>query len=143
MSVKDYMRKAVSTIDEEATVSEASKAMLADGVGYLVVLDVGRPIGLVTERDLVNKVLAKDLEPSRVRVKEIMSSPPVTVDPDASIEEAVETMMKKSVRRLPVVKNGIIYGIFTARDLIDHFDEFEDRIERNIIRSAFFLSPRG
>ena len=133
-SVKDYMRKDISTISTEESAVEASKAMLKDMVGYLITLDKGRPVGIVTERDLVLKIMAVDKNPKAVKISECMSTPLVSIDPDKSIEEAVEVMKKHGFRRLPVVKNGIIYGVFTARDLTEHFDEFEKELTRDIVR---------
>jgi CBS domain-containing protein len=132
--VKNYMRKDISTISTEASATEASKTMSTDKVGYIIVLEKGRPVGIVTERDLVLKVMAKDKNPKETKISECMSTPLVTIDPDKSIEEAVETMKKHGFRRLPVVKNNIIYGIFTARDLVDHFEELEDKLTRDIVR---------
>jgi CBS domain-containing protein len=132
--VKDYMRKDISTINSEAPTNEASKLMSKDKVGYLIVLENGTPVGIVTERDLVLKVMAIDRDPKTVKVSECMSSPLITIDPDKSIEDTVEVMKKNGFRRLPVVKNNIIYGIFTARDLTEHFEEFEKRLVVDIVR---------
>jgi CBS domain-containing protein len=132
--VKNYMRKDISTISTEASATEASKTMSTDKVGYIIVLDKGRPVGIVTERDLVRKIMAEEKSPKETKISECMSSPLISIDPDKSIEEAVETMKKHGFRRLPVVKNNIIYGIFTARDLVDHFEEFEDKLTRDIVR---------
>jgi predicted transcriptional regulator len=132
--VKDYMRKEISTISTEASATEASKTMSTNNVGYLIALDKGKPIGIVTEKDLVQKVLAKEQNPIEIKVSNCMSSPLVTIDPDKSIEEAVETMKKHGFRRLPVVKNDIIYGIFTARDLMEHFEEIENNLVRDLVR---------
>jgi CBS domain-containing protein len=132
--VKNYMRKDISTISTEASATEASKTMSADKVGYLIALEKGRPVGIVTERDLVLKVMAEEKNPKEVKISECMSSPLVTIDPDSHIEEAVETMKKHGFRRLPVVKNDIIYGIFTARDLVDHFEEFEYKLTSDLVR---------
>ena len=120
-SVKDYMRKNISTISTVRRAAEVSKTMSTDKVGYIIALEKGRPVGIVTERDLVLKILAKDKNPNEIKISECMSSPLVSIDPDKSIEEAVETMKKHGFRRLPVVKNNIIYGIFTARDLVETF----------------------
>ena len=128
------MRKEISTISTEASATEASKTMLTGKVGYIIVLDKGRPAGIVTEKDLVLKIMATDKNPNNTKVSLCMSSPLVTIEPDKSIEEAVETMKKHGFRRLPVVKNNIIYGIFTARDLVEHFEEFEDKLTRDIVR---------
>ena len=133
-SVKDYMRKDISTVSTEASATEASKTMLTNKVGYIIVLEKGQPVGIVTERDLVLKVMAEDKNPKEAKVSDCMSSPLVTIEPDKSIEEAVEIMKKHGFRRLPVVKNNIIYGIFTAKDLVDHFEEFEDKLTRDLIR---------
>ncbi|MEM3166575.1 MAG: CBS domain-containing protein, partial [Candidatus Methanomethylicia archaeon] len=113
--VKEYMGKEFFTIDVEATALEASKLMLDKNIGYLIVLERGRPIGMVSERDLVFKVMALEKEPSKVKVSEIMSKPLITVDPDATLDEVVEIMVKYDLRRIPVVKDGIIYGMFSTR----------------------------
>lgn len=132
--VKNYMRKNISTISTEASATEASKTMSTDKVGYIIALEKGRPVGIVTERDLVLKVMAEDRNPNETKISECMSSPLVTIDPDSHIEEAVEIMKKHGFRRLPVVKNSIIYGIFTARDLVDHFEEFEYKLMSDLVR---------
>ena len=132
--VKNYMRKDISTISTEASATEASKTMSASKVGYLITLEKGRPAGIVTERDLVLKVMAEERDPKRAKVSECMSSPLVTIDPDSHIEEAVEMMKKHGFRRLPVVKNNIIYGIFTARDLVEHFEEFEYKLTSDLVK---------
>lgn len=97
-------------------------------------MEKGRLVGIVTERDLVIKVMADERNPQETIISTCMSSPLVTIDPDASIEEAVETMTKRGFRRLPVVKNNIIYGIFTVKDLLMHFEELEDKLTRDLVR---------
>ena len=140
--VKDYMRKDIATVDIETSAVEVSKIMSKKNVGYLIVLDKGQPAGIVTERDLVQKVMAKEKNQSKTVVREFLSTPLITVDPDATVEEAVKTMAKCGVRRLPVVRNNIIYGMFTARDLAKHFNEYEDSVSRDIIKHmALFSLP--
>lgn len=133
-SVKEYMRKDISTISTEASATEASKTMSTNKVGYVIVLEKGRPVGIVTERDLVLKVMSEGKNPSEVKVVDCMSSPLITIDPDKSIEAAVEIMKKHGFRRLPVVKETIIYGVFTVKDLVDHFEELEDNLARSLYR---------
>ena len=132
--VSDYMRKDISTIGIDGSAFEASKKMLNDKVCYVIVLGEGKPVGIVTMKDLVLKVMAEDKDPKIVKLTACMSSPLVTIDPDRSIEEAVETMKKHGFKRLPVVKNNIIYGIFCVRDLIEHYDEFERRLVIDLVR---------
>lgn len=134
--VRNYMRKDVPTVDVGASAVEASKIMMEKRLGYLIVLEKAQPTGIVTESDLVQKVMAKEKEPSKVKVSEVMSVPLITVDPDATVEDAVRTMAENRIRRLPVVRDNAICGAFTARDLAKHFNKYEDRVLRDIIRSA-------
>lgn len=138
--VRDYMRKDFPTVDIEASAAEASKTMAEKGFGCLIVLRKSAPVGIVTERDLVMKVMAKGKDPSETRVSECMSAPLITVDIDASIEETVQTMAKNGIRRLPVVHGSIIYGMFTARDLAKHFNEYEDRVTKDIVKNMSIIS---
>jgi CBS domain-containing protein len=133
--VKDYMSKEIATIDSGASISEASKVMKEKNAGYLIVLENAQPAGIVTHGDFVNKVLAADKDPATTEVSEVMSAPLITVDPDTAVNETVRAMVKNDVRRLPVVRDGIIYGIFRARDLVRHFNDYEERVTRDIIRS--------
>jgi CBS domain-containing protein len=132
--VRDYMRKDISTIDIDDSVFEASKMMSSDKVCYIIVRDNNQPAGIVTMNDLVLKVMAEDKDPKTVKVSECMSSPLITIDPDRSVDEAVETMKKHGLKRLPVVKNDTMYGIFCVKDLIEHYDEFERKLVTDIIR---------
>lgn len=138
--VKNYMSKDVLSIDGGRPAVEASKIMKEKNIGQLIVLEKAQPAGIVTEKDLVLKVMALEKDPSKVKVFEIMSAPLITIDPDATLEEAVQLMVKNGIRRLPVVRAGIIYGIFTSRDLAKSFNEYEDKLTRNIIQSMSGLS---
>ncbi|MCJ7635494.1 CBS domain-containing protein [Candidatus Bathyarchaeota archaeon] len=133
-SVKDYMVKEIATVDAEADVSATAEKMAQTPRCYLIVLRNGQPLGIVTEKDLVNKVLAKRLDPSKIKVQEIMSSPLITVDPDAQLTTAAELMKEKNVRKLPVAKDGILYGMITARDIADEFADYVDKSMRDMLR---------
>jgi len=140
--VKDYMRKDIVTLDTGASAFEASKKMAEKDVGYIIVLERGQPVGIVTERDLVMKIMAKEKDPLKTKIYECMSTPLITIDVDATVEEAVKTMATYGIRRLPVVHENIIYGVFTARDLAKHFSEYEDKVAKDIIwRMAVFSFP--
>jgi len=130
------MQEEVPTIEDAATIAEAAKMMVQTDRGVLVVLSHGQPVGIVTEHDFVHKVLAKDIDASKVKVEKIMSQPLVTVDPDADLLQASKLMREKNIRRLPVVKDGIIYGVVTSRDIATHCGEYVDRTVRDIVRWA-------
>jgi malate dehydrogenase (oxaloacetate-decarboxylating) len=122
--VKDYMRRNVYYVDFNATVYEASKIMKAHDVGSVIVKLNDQPVGIVTERDILLKVIGEGKDPKKVKVGEIMSSPLITVKADDTIEEALKKMSIYGFRRLPVVgKNGKIVGMFAQRFLIRPTEE--------------------
>jgi len=135
--VKLYMTKEVPTIEENVSVAEAAKVMSRSGRGFLIVLKEGRSAGMVTEHDFVSKVIARELSPATVLVAEIMSSPLITIDPDEELTRASELMQKHNIRRLPVVKDGIMYGVITTREIAKHVGEYVDRSIRDIMKWSF------
>jgi len=116
--VVEIMTPEPVTIAAEATAAAAAKVMRDKDIGSLVVVDRGRPIGIVTERDLVTKVAASDLLPSRVVVKDIMTSPVVAVHPHEEVADAAKLMAQRKIRRLPVVEEGKLVGMITENDII-------------------------
>lgn len=143
MKIKKAMRKDIVMVDENASVTEASKLMREKGEGCAVILSRGKPIGIVTERDVTWKVAGEGLDPKSVKVAQIMSSPLITVDPDADLMVAAKLMKKHKIRRLAVSKDEIIYGVLTAIDIARHLEEYMDDEVRRISRSAFFFPMRG
>ena len=134
--VKKYMTKEVTTIDYDSTVSEAANLMATAKVyeGYVIVLQKGKPKGIVTERDLVNKVLVRGLDPAKTSVSEIMSTPLKTVDPEDDLLKASRVMKEQNVRKLVVVRDDIVYGIITAKIISQNVQDYVDRSIRDIIR---------
>ena len=112
------MRTPPTTIDSEASVTEAARAMRRDKVGSCIVLRNKIPIGIVTEEDFAWKVIAKDLKPGDVKVHEVMSTPLITISAEKTVGDAAQLMVKKSVRRLPVVEKKKVVGIVTVRDIL-------------------------
>jgi len=119
LRVKDLMEKNVITVDSGSTVTEAIKLMLNSNVWSLVVVKRGLPEGVVTERDLIRRCVAKGLVPDRLPVEKIMSSPLITIGPDATIREAMSLMIEKDIRRLFVVDDGRIVGRVTQGHLFE------------------------
>ena len=118
-TVKDLMTKDVLTIDVNRTVIEAAVLMSQNDVGDLVVMENNTPVGIVTERDFVRRVLALGKSTS-TRVSEIMSTPLKVIDPEAPIKEAARRMANKGIRRLVVIKDNKLVGIITATDFARH-----------------------
>jgi len=134
--VKHYMRKDVPTIVDVASVSEAARSMKKVGRGSLIVLRGGSPAGIVTYQDIVDKIVADDKDPKKVTVAEIMSAPLITVDPDEDLLKASEIMQKHNIRRLPVIREGIIYGVLTSADISVHCIDYVNKSVKDILKWA-------
>ena len=113
--VKDLMTKDVLTIDTNKTVIEAAAVMSQNDVGDVVVMENNLPVGIVTERDFVRRVLAVG-KSTKIRVSEVMSTPLKVIDPEAPIKEAARRMVNKGIRRLVVIKDNKLVGIITSTD---------------------------
>ncbi len=121
-TVKDFMTTNVITIDVNRSVLEAAKLMHQQDVGDLVVMDGIAAKGIVTERDLVRRVLAmkKSLD---TKVSDVMSDPLITIDQDAPLRDAARLMVKYKIRRLPVKKETVLVGIIAASDFARHLSK--------------------
>jgi CBS domain-containing protein len=118
-TVKDLMTKDVLTIEANKTVMEAATLMSQNDVGDLIVMESGAPVGIVTERDFVRRVIALG-KPTDTKVSEIMSTPLKVIDPEAPIKEAARRMVNKGIRRLAVIKDNKLVGIITVTDFAKH-----------------------
>lgn len=116
--VVEIMSTTPVTIPIDATVAEAAALIRDKHVGSLIVMQDGRPAGIVTERDIVNKIAAEDRSAKRTTVKEIMSSPLVAIYPHQEVAEAAKLMAARKIRRLPVIKEGELVGMLTENDII-------------------------
>jgi CBS domain-containing protein len=121
-TVTDFMTTNVITIGVNETVLYAAKLMHQQDVGDLVVMEGNVPKGIVTERDLVRRVMALK-KPLDTKVSEIMSDPLITIEDQASIREAARKMVKYKIRRLPVTKNTVLVGIIVASDFAKHISK--------------------
>jgi CBS domain-containing protein len=118
-TVKEFMTTNVITIDVNRTVLEAAKLMHQQDKGDLVVMDGVEAKGIVTERDLVRRVMAEK-KPLDTKVSEIMSKPLITIDEDSSLRDAARTMVRYKIRRLPVTKKNVLVGIIATSDFARH-----------------------
>ena len=121
--VKDLMTKVVVTTSPNKRALDAARLMKDEGRGCIVIVDGGRPVGILTERDFLRKVTAEDVSPSKVYVRDVMSKPLVTIDPDASVRDAARLMLGRRIRRLPVVKDNKLVGIIVCTDFARHMSK--------------------
>jgi CBS domain-containing protein len=138
MLVKDVMSSPVVITSEDATANKVAKLMLDNKVGCIVITGKDeRPLGIVTERDLVARVLAKNISPEKTTAKEFMSSPLITIEPDTPINEAAKRMRKRDIRRLAVLYKNNLVGIVSSKDILDVMPELIEIIqERTRIEGA-------
>jgi len=117
LKVSEVMTREVISIDESVGVTEAAKLMNAKSIGSVVVKKDNKVVGILTERDFLDKIVAKGLDPSAMRVRDIMSTPAITCTSDTPITVAVRVMRERKIRHLPIVDEGKLVGIVAGRDL--------------------------
>lgn len=111
MKVRDIMTSDPSTLRPGSTLGEAATLMKQEDCGSLPVLEEGKLVGIVTDRDIVVRAIAGGKDPKSCTVAEIMSADPITVEPETTVDEAQRIMSERQVRRLPVVEDGRLVGI--------------------------------
>jgi CBS domain-containing protein len=130
MLVKDVMSSPVVTVNEGATSNKVARLMEENELGCVIITNKeGKPVGIITERDLVIRVLSKNLKPDAVKAKEIMTSPLVTIEPDATINEAAKKMNKLNIRRLGVIYKGNLVGVVSSKDILGVMPELIEIIQ--------------
>ncbi len=129
MKARDVMSPNVIIIDPKATVKEASEKMHTYGIGTLVVVEEDYPVGIITERDITYRVVAKDLHTSTY-VEDVMTTDLITVDVDTPLERVLGTMRKYNFRRLPVLEKGKLVGIVSIKDIIK-----QPKLEGEVLKS--------
>jgi CBS domain-containing protein len=119
VKVRDSMHTPVVTVNEDETIDKVAKLIAKHGIGCVIVVDSKKnPLGIITERDVVTRVVVKNLLPSKIKASKVMSTPIETISPDASIEEAAKRMSKSDIRRLAVLEKGKMIGIISSRDIV-------------------------
>jgi len=116
--VEEVMSKNPRTGTSDMTAQAAAKLMKQEKVGSLVIIEDGSPVGIITEKDLMEKIVAEGKSAKTIKVKDLMSSPLVTIGPQATLEDAAKKMSTMRLRRLPVVSKGKLIGILTENDVL-------------------------
>ncbi len=107
----------VITVTGEETVLQASKIMRDNRIGAVIVAEDERPIGIFTERDLLNKIVADGLDPAKILVKQFMTTNPITVDASEPIDKVFATLADARFRHLPITDQGKLVGIISMTDI--------------------------
>jgi CBS domain-containing protein len=120
VQVKDVMSSPVKTVLEHDSVEQAAKKMIANDLGSIIVTDAqGNPVGIITERDIVDRVVAENRVPRKVKAEAAMSRPVRITTPEADIKEAAESMRDHNIRRLVVMERGKMIGIVSSKDIVE------------------------
>ncbi|MDW8024153.1 MAG: CBS domain-containing protein [Nitrososphaerota archaeon] len=134
MLVRDVMSSPVITVEEEATANHVAELMDKHELGCIIVTGKdGKPIGIITERDLVTRVLAKNLKPDSLKAKDVMTTPLITIEPDETINEAARRMSRLNIRRLGVMYKGQLVGLLSSKDILSVMPELIEIIQEKTL----------
>lgn len=136
LKVEDVMVEQVVTIEASKNAREAVRLMNKHEIGCLVVTMKEKPVGIVTERDFLKRVLAKSKNPQNVKIREIMSAPLMTAEPDMDVEDATKFMFRMNIKKLPIIKGQKLVGLVTFTDLV----RFQPQIVK-ILKKISELGP--
>ena len=116
--VRDIMSKDVQVVRPDTTAQEVVATLSKFDIGSVLVVQGGRPVGIITLRDILSKVVVQCLAPKALTARQIMSSPLVTISESATVEEAARLMSQKKVKTLPVMEKDKLVGVLTYTDIV-------------------------
>ena len=118
VSVAEVMNKTVIVMDINSNIQSIAREMVSCEAGSVIITENRKAIGIITERDLVKNIVAEDRRPSEVKASEIFSTPLITIEPEKSVVEASEIMLKANIKRLPVLEKDTIIGVISTTDIL-------------------------
>jgi CBS domain-containing protein len=136
LKVEDVMVKEVVTIDENSTVKEAADVMNKFEIGCLIAVKKGKAMGIITERDLLKRVVAEAKDSNKTKVKDVMSSPLVVVEPSMDLDEAVRLMFQMKIKKLPVVDGKRLVGLVSLTDIARFQPQIINILKQLAVRQA-------
>ena len=117
IKAKDVMVTEVVIMDENVSAKKAAEIMAQEGVSAIIVTSEGKANGILTERDILKRIVAEDKNSRKTKVKEIMSSPLVTIGPSTDLEEAAHLMFEKKIKNIPVANENRLIGLISLQDI--------------------------
>ncbi len=132
LAVRDVMTRTVVTAPPDMSAAEAGRKMVENRVGNVIIIKEGRPVGIVTESDMVAKVISKNVKPGSIKLDQLMSKPLITTRSSDDIHDAVQVMAQKKIRRLPVIDGEALVGIITDADVIQVSSEINQILDNLI-----------
>jgi CBS domain-containing protein len=126
--VQEVMSPRVITADIGDSLVNIAKEMIKYDRSSVVITKDGKPIGIITERDISRKIIPDDRKPSTVSLSELMTSPLITIDQHTPVSDAIQMMLSNKIRRLPVFRNDTLIGIITSQDIVTVSSEMSDTL---------------
>jgi len=117
MELKDIMVKNVITVNPNATVKDATKLMNKHNIGCLIVVGKGKVVGIVTERDILRKIVETSKNPEKTKISEIMSTKLLVAAPNMDVVDAAKIMLQRKIKKLPIVTNKKLVGLVSLTDI--------------------------
>ena len=120
-TVRDFLARkgsSVISVEPDQTVLQGARLMNEKGIGGLVVMETGRLVGIFTERDVMRRVVATQLDPAATKIRDVMTADVITSPPDTDLDECRAVMTQKRIRHLPIASDGAVHGIITIGDLM-------------------------
>jgi CBS domain-containing protein len=118
MIIRDIMVKNIKTVKPDDSVHSAVQKMNKFDIGSVIVISSGRPVGIITETNIMRRIVEPRMDPATVWAKDIMSSPLTTIDENAAIEEAAKLMVEKKINRIPVMNGNKLVGVISSSDIV-------------------------
>ena len=116
--VRDVMAKNVKTVKTDDTVHAAVQKMNKFDIGSVIVTASGRPVGIITETNIMRRIVGPRMDPDTVWAKDIMTAPLITIDPNADLADAAKIMVKNNINRLPVMDGDRLVGLISSTDIV-------------------------
>ena len=144
MDVKDVMVDEVITVKADTKVRDAVELMNENEIGCLVVQKEGKPVGIITERDILKNIVCQSKNPEEVRVSEIMSKPLVLGKVDMDLEEVARLMLKRNIKKLPIMNGGKLVGLITLTDIVrvDHIEHLLIKVIKQLRKNGWIPKKR-
>ncbi len=136
MTVGQVVKRKAVIVKPEDTIERVARILSRHRVGSAVVMDGDEVVGIITDRDILDKVVAKGRDPKTVKVREVMTRNPVTIEDDYDISDAIDKMMEKGIRRLLVTRLGRPIGFVTAADLLAALNNMNSEEEEETAEEA-------
>ncbi|MCL4334582.1 MAG: CBS domain-containing protein [Candidatus Thermoplasmatota archaeon] len=134
LTAADIMRKPPKTVSPDISVSESSKIMRDTGEGFLIIREGTDILGIVTEWDLVSKVMAAGIDPDSIKIEKIMTRNFIHIPPDTPTIKITETMREHGIRRLIVMNGRELLGVITSRDILRIFKDYVENVSEIVYR---------